>query len=137
MQANYLFVYGTLRRAYKHSLLKALNEYAIFISEATFQGILFLVDNYPGAIESNNLNDIVYGDIYFLKDTKKVLTILDEYEECTAAHNSPTEYIRCARLIKLNYKSSIKAWIYLYNHSTDDLIRIKNGDYLTTLVYPR
>jgi len=130
MADNYLFVYGTLRRACQHALFKVLDNQAEFVAEATFQGILYLLDNYPGVIESSESIDIVYGELYYLNDVNLVLSALDDYEECSLAFPAPTEYRRCKRLVKLNNQQIIEAWIYLYNRPISNLPRIKSGDFL-------
>ncbi len=133
MQTEYLFVYGTLRRAFKHPLLKVLNQDAVFISEATFQGTLFRINEYPGAIASDNPMDIVYGEAYVLKNANNVLTLLDEYEECSSAFPIPTEYLRSQRLVNLNHHDSVVAWLYLYNRNTSHLTQIPSGDFIKSL----
>ncbi len=130
MADNYLFVYGTLRRACQHPLFKVLDGQAEFVAEATFQGILYLLDNYPGVIGSTESSDIIYGEVYYLNDVRNVLSALDDYEECSLAFPSPTEYQRCKRLVKLNNQQIIEAWIYLYNRPIGNLPRIKSGDFL-------
>ena len=130
MADNYLFVYGTLRRACQQPLFKVLDNHAEFVAEATFQGILYLLDNYPGVIESTEPSDIVYGEVYYLNDVNRLLSTLDEYEECSLAFPTPTEYQRCKRLVKLNNQQIIEAWIYLYNRPIGNLPRIKSGDFL-------
>ena len=130
MADNYLFVYGTLKRACQHPLFKVLDTHAEFVSEATFQGILYLIAAYPGVIESTEPSDIVYGEVYYLNDVNSVLYALDEYEECSLSFPTPTEYHRCKRLVKLNNQQTIEAWIYLYNRPIRNLPRIKSGDFL-------
>ena len=130
MADNYLFVYGTLRRACQHALFKVLDNQAEFVAEATFPGLLYMIYDYPGVIESTESSDIVYGEVYYLNDVNRVLSALDEYEECSLAFPTPTEYQRCKRLVKLNNQQIIEAWIYLYNRPIGNLPRIKSGDFL-------
>lgn len=124
---EYLFVYGTLKSSFQHPQFEPIKRYAQFISAATYQGILFHIDGYPGVVPSTNPTARVYGEVYLLKDTNRLLTMLDEYEECSAHYPQPTEYIRSVQLIQLNNHLSVNAWIYLYNHNTEGLLPITSG----------
>ncbi len=129
MENEYLFVYGTLKKSYDHPLHNEINLYSDFFSEGVYNGKLFLIGEYPGAIVSSNPNDIVYGEVYLLTNANRLLSILDEYEECEAHSPQPTEYIRSLQLIHLNNNASVKAWIYLYNYNTDCLLPINSGKF--------
>lgn len=125
---DYLFVYGTLRknakRYWHHKLLKN----AEFIAEASFQGKLYRVNNYPGAVPSTNLEERVYGEVYRLSEPRTVLTWLDKYECCAKDKNA--EYLRQKKDVYLNSGESIKAWIYLYNRPILGLPLIMSGCFI-------
>lgn len=134
MPPNYLFVYGTLRRACNHALLKEIDHYANYVSTATYQGNLFLIDTYPGAVPSVNPNDLIQGEVYCLTSEGCLLGLLDDYEECSPKFPRPAEYYRCLQNIQLINHHSVDAWIYLYNHQTQNLKQIMSGNFLDTLV---
>ena len=127
MANEYLFVYGTLKSSFHHPQFKHIKRYAQFISAASYQGMLFNVGGYPGVVPSTKPTDIVYGEVYLLEDANRLLTILDEYEECSSNYQQPTEYIRSLQLINFNNNLSVESWIYLYNHKIDGLLRITSG----------
>ena len=129
-KAEYLFVYGTLMHKTRGGMYSLLSSFSDFIGEGTFNGKLFLVDDYPGAIPSSDPEDIVYGEIYKLNNPKYLLQKLDKYEECSDDFPKPTEYVRKMVVVKLYNGDLLNAWIYLYNRTTERLKRIKSGNYL-------
>jgi gamma-glutamylcyclotransferase (GGCT)/AIG2-like uncharacterized protein YtfP len=131
IQYQALFVYGTLRRDTNDELCELLERYTDFIDYATYQGLLYSVGSYPGAVPSHNAADLVYGEVYRLHYPERVLLRLDEYEECSAHFAKPTEYVRDIHYVRLLNNALIPAWIYLYNHPTDNLQCIASGDFLS------
>lgn len=133
MSDEFIFVYGTLRKGTKSAMSLVLDQCCEYSSMGSMQGRLYEVDGYPGAIESDNPGDVVQGELYRINDSEKVLSQLDEYEECSENFPQPREYVRKKILISLSDKGTIPAWIYLYNHDTAGFAQIKNGDYLCYL----
>lgn len=130
MNDDYLFVYGTLRRDTKSEMYHLLARYAEVVDEAIYQGKLYKVDYYPGVVPSENPSDIVHGEVYRLNRPEVVLPRLDEYEECGPGFPEPTEFIRRKESLVLKKGNEVLAWIYIYNHPTDDLELIESGDLL-------
>ena len=133
MMNKYLFVYGTLRESIQNHYANQLRSLARSVGLAYFQGLLFLVEDYPGVIDSDQPKHRVLGEIYSLplgKQCSELLSILDQYEECGPNDSAPTEYIRVERPVKLLNGEILTAYVYLYNHSTNQLTLIKSGDYL-------
>ena len=130
MTEDLLFVYGTLRRDAGSKMHHPLAEYADFVAEATYQGRLYRVDYYPGAVPSHNRMDRVRGEVYALREPEIVLPKLDHYEECGPGFPEPTEYIRRREEIMLADQTRCRAWVYIYNRPTDRLERIASGDFL-------
>jgi pyruvate carboxylase len=127
---EFLFVYGTLRKNGGNSHYNILIENSLFKSDATFCGKLFEISNYPGAILSNNLNDEIKGEVYSLNNNSNILSILDEYEECSDNFKQPTLFLREKHIVTLSNKMKLLAWIYLFNQSIEDFSQIISGDYL-------
>jgi gamma-glutamylcyclotransferase (GGCT)/AIG2-like uncharacterized protein YtfP len=73
---------------------------------------------------------MVFGELYRMLDRKRVLALLDDYEECSNKFPLPHEYIRKLLAIALAGGDSIAAWVYLYNHDVSKLQQILSGDYL-------
>jgi gamma-glutamylcyclotransferase (GGCT)/AIG2-like uncharacterized protein YtfP len=130
--SNFLFVYGTLRYGNENATRQLLARSADFVDYATYQGKLFLVDEYPGAIASEHPNDMVQGEVYKLYCPDVLLPILDRYEECGAGFIQPTEYRRKLQPVQLRTREILSVWVYLYNKSTIPLQEIPTGDFLKT-----
>ncbi|MEQ9367319.1 MAG: gamma-glutamylcyclotransferase family protein [Leptospirales bacterium] len=150
-----LFVYGTLRADVRHPLHRMIRENARDRGAAVFQGRLYDLGVYPGVVDSDEVGDLVRGELYeIIGDADRVFARLDAYEECGPGFSQPTEYVREIRPVRLTGKTSedrdteaehagtaksgrrqieaapVNAWIYLYNHSLECARHLPNGDYL-------
>jgi gamma-glutamylcyclotransferase (GGCT)/AIG2-like uncharacterized protein YtfP len=131
MNHEYIFVYGTLRRDTNNEIHHLLAKYAEFMDDATCPGKLYKVGSYPGLVPSDNSRDIVHGEVYLLRHRDIVLPLLDQYEEFGLEFPEPNEYIRQQQTVFLKNGSSATAWIYIYNHPTENLELIDPADFLT------
>jgi gamma-glutamylcyclotransferase (GGCT)/AIG2-like uncharacterized protein YtfP len=128
---EFIFVYGTLRKKIASNMHHVLANHCEYFSDGTMHGTLYEVSGYPGAIESTEANDKVFGELYKMLDRKLVLARLDEYEECSDCFPMPHEYRRKQLSIELiGGGDSVVAWVYLYNHDVSKLQQIISGDYL-------
>jgi len=130
---NYLFVYGTLLEDCKNELSKKISNHSEFISNAHFNGKLFNVDWYPGAIYLPNSDCKVYGKVYKIEHFKEIIKQLDDYEGDGNQFESPNQYKREKIKISLEDESWIDAWVYTYNWPTDKLEFIPHGNYIQYL----
>lgn len=125
--AQYLFVYGTLRRDRssldRHPLLAGCE----YLGNAFIRGELYEVDRYPALVAAESGQ--VAGELYLLTSPELTLAKLDIYEECAAQFPAPHEYIRRLRPVILSNQLRLSAWIYLYNRSIEGLKYIRSGDY--------
>ncbi len=112
MRKEYLFVYGTLKRDFNHPMHKILEKYALFAGEGFVYGKLYKISWYPGLKLSLHKKDKVYGEVYLLKNPKKVFEILDRYEECVSV-NRFGEYKRIKTLSYVENRK-VKVWVYEY-----------------------
>lgn len=128
--AEFLFVYGTLRRSFKHPMHHVLAADSRFVGTAYYQGCMFLVSHYPGVIPADTPARQVVGEVYQLHQPEQTLAALDCYEECSAEFAPPHEYRRELQQVMLENGDSVSAWVYVYNHSTDKLTAISSGDFL-------
>ncbi len=126
----YLFVYGTLMQAYDHPMARLLAEQAERVGEGSCCGRLYQIKHYPGLIESSDLTDRVFGELFRLRETKALLAQLDEYEGCGPSAPQPTLYIRAMRPIARAGQPDVDAWVYLYNRPVAGLKRIVSGRFL-------
>lgn len=132
MNSDYLFVYGLLRKNANHEMSQMLVDSAEFISEATYRGMLYLIDYYPGVIPSKESNDWVHGDLFKIKN-HEIIIQLDKFEGVGSEFPSPNEYRKDIREVVLPNGLKLEAWIYLYNWPIEDKKHIKSGDFLTFL----
>ncbi len=129
MTDEFLFVYGTLRGGAGSEMHLLLARHADFVGDATYQGKLYKVDDYPGVVPSPDPSDLVRGEVYRLRDSDLLLLRLDRYEGCGPGFPEPTEYIRKIQPVRLPGGETIPAWIYLYNRPTDKLERVATDDF--------
>ncbi len=128
MAGELLFVYGTLKRNGGNPAHRNLQLWAEYVSEATFQGRLYLVDWYPGAVPSRVPGEVIHGELYRLRDPRRAWHELDRYEGCGGA---ASEYERCQRPVVLQSGAELRAWIYLYRRATDGLEHIESGVFVS------
>jgi gamma-glutamylcyclotransferase (GGCT)/AIG2-like uncharacterized protein YtfP len=128
--SDYLFVYGTLRRACGHPQQRLLAEGAGFEGPATFAGRLYDLGRYPGAVPDPAARPPVLGELYRMRDPQALLPLLDRYEGCTDRYDPAAEYRRERQVVVREDGTAVPAWIYLYNRPTAGLRRIDSGDYL-------
>jgi len=130
MAAEFIFVYGTLRKAVVAGRCDLPAYDGDYFADGYMHGKLYAVADYPGAIESEQREDKVFGELYRIPDDT-VLARLDDYEECSDRYPSPHEYLRKLLPIHLCGGGSVSAWVYIYNRDTEDLQQIMSGDYLS------
>jgi gamma-glutamylcyclotransferase (GGCT)/AIG2-like uncharacterized protein YtfP len=126
-----LFVYGTLRRHARSPMHDLLRQQAEFVGEGSYQGLLYRVTHYPGAIPSHDPAHQVRGDLFRLKDLPQSLAQLDAYEEIGATPAHTDEYVREIAQVCLDDGTLVNAWVYRYNRTVSGLERIVSGDFLS------
>ena len=132
MISDRLFVYGTLMRGYVHPMAKLLSANADFLGEAHCRGRLYMVKHYPGLVLSDDPSEIVYGELYRLREVDALLREFDMYEACGEGFPEPTQYLRQMLSVTLADGTVGEAWTYVYNWPVADLKRIESGRFLQT-----
>lgn len=130
MNNDYLFVYGTLRKAAAKPMHRVLAQHGDYLAEGSMQGRLYDLTAYPGAVLSDNPAERVHGEIYRLTNPEQALPALDHYEGCSPDFAQPQEYIRTRLAIQLSDGDTVSAWVYVFNHAIDQLEHIASGDWL-------
>ena len=130
MISDLLFVYGTLMRGFDHPMAKLLSRSADFLGEARCRGRLYLVKHYPGLVLSDDSTDIVFGEVYRLRERDALLGEFDMYEACGEGFPQPTEYVRQMLQVVLDDGTAGEAWTYVYNWPVANLPRIASGKFL-------
>ena len=130
MMLDRLFVYGTLMRGFDHPVARLLRQAADFIGEARCRGRLYRVKHYPGLVLSDDADDIVFGEVYRLRQRAELLREFDIYEACGEGFAEPTQYIRQMLPVTLEQGETCEAWTYIYNWPVADLKRIASGRFM-------
>jgi gamma-glutamylcyclotransferase (GGCT)/AIG2-like uncharacterized protein YtfP len=130
MMQDRLFVYGTLMRGFDHPMAQLLSRSADFIGEARCQGRLYLVKHYPGLVLSDDPTEIVFGELYRLRQPAELLREFDMYEACGEGFAEPTEYIRQILPVTRDGQAADQAWTYIYNWPVTQLPRIGSGRFM-------
>ena len=130
MISDRLFVYGTLMRGFDHPMATLLSRSADFLGQATCRGRLYLIKHYPGLVLSNDPADIVFGELYRLRERDALLEEFDMYEACGEGFAEPTQYIRQMLPVTLEQGETIDVWTYIYNWPVADLKRIESGRFM-------
>ena len=73
MPDEFIFVYGTLRKGAANAMHGVLARYGEYFCDGMMQGRLYEVDGYPGAIASDNPEDVVQGELYRMIEREKIL----------------------------------------------------------------
>jgi gamma-glutamylcyclotransferase (GGCT)/AIG2-like uncharacterized protein YtfP len=127
---DYVFVYGTLMRGFDHPMSRLLAAGADFLGEASCRGRLYLVAHYPGLLHSDNAGDVVFGELYRLRDVDALMAALDDYESVGPGYEAPTLYLRERVPVTLGDSTVVEAWTYIYNRPVDESKRIVSGRFL-------
>ena len=125
-----LFVYGTLMRGFDHPMARLLSANADFLGAAKCRGRLYLVKHYPGLVLSDDPADIVFGELYRLRERDAMLREFDMYEACGEGFAEPTQYVRQMLQVTLDDGTASEAWTYVYNWEVTRLPRIASGRFL-------
>jgi gamma-glutamylcyclotransferase (GGCT)/AIG2-like uncharacterized protein YtfP len=130
MISDRLFVYGTLMRGFDHPMARLLAANADFLGAARCRGRLYLIKHYPGLVLSDNPIDVVFGELFRLREPDALLREFDLYEACGEGFPEPTEYVRRMVPLTLDDDAVGDAWTYLYNWDVSQLPRIASGKFL-------
>ena len=130
MTSDLFFVYGTLMRGFDHPMAQLLTRSADFIGEARCRGRLYRVKHYPGLVLSDDASEVVFGELYRLRQPDALLRELDMYEACGEGFAEPTEYVRQMLAVTLADGTVMEAWTYIYNWPVTNLPRIASGRFL-------
>lgn len=131
MSPDLLFVYGTLRPGARSPMTRFLKAHGVLVGRARYQGRLYRIAHYPGAVASNDPRDMVIGDVFRLRDPALVLKRLDIHEGCGPAARRPAEYRREIVTVKLDETGPAEARTYLYNWPVKLTSQIRSGDFLS------
>ncbi len=126
MKPVYLFTYGTLMSGFNNSMALYLRKNAQLIAKARFNGLLFDLGSYPGAIYQEDSKHKVFGEVYQLSSNSNVIfEILDVYEGI----NDPDFNLYERKVIPVNVNNTVyNNFVYLLRE-TPKASLINGGDY--------
>jgi gamma-glutamylcyclotransferase (GGCT)/AIG2-like uncharacterized protein YtfP len=130
--ADYLFVYGTLRKNYDLKLKNKVAGHLQYIGQGKVGASLYDIGRYPGAIKDSKGTEVI-GDLFLITDPEKVLKVLDKYEGISDPGAKNTEFVRKKTSVLMRSGGQKKAWIYWYNFDPKNKVKIKHKDYLNYL----
>jgi len=123
---EYLFVYGTLLKNFKHKVRQQVESDLTFISNATIKGALYDLGNYPGYVEEPAGE--VKGELYRIDKIDRVFKVLDAYE---GLFDDNPEYIKEKKTVELPDGQKVESWIYVFQQQLrPEHKRIIDGDYI-------
>jgi gamma-glutamylcyclotransferase (GGCT)/AIG2-like uncharacterized protein YtfP len=128
---RFLFVYGTLMGQSPHPMSQLLRKEAEFVKPGRFNGQLFQIDWYPGAIDSDIPNEYVYGEVWSFPESSELLSKLDEYEGYYPDDPEASEYLRVMREVTSPEGDRYICDVYLYKASLDKAVAIPDGRFKT------
>ena len=123
-----VFFYGTLMAGFERRRRAGIDDKLRYIGRGSIQGSLFDLGLYPAAVPA--AEGFVWGEVYEMADTARVLAALDEIEGYR--HDDPDRslYLRQQADVALPDGSQARAWVYFYNAPLGRAPRIASGDYL-------
>ncbi|MGV3602443.1 MAG: gamma-glutamylcyclotransferase family protein [Dyadobacter fermentans] len=125
-----IFTYGTLMQAFHNPYARKLRASSKYLGKGHFNGRLFRVEWYPGALYDPDAPTLVHGEIYQLHSLD-ILQELDEYED-VLEDEAASLYVRKVVPVRGGQEAVRDCWVYLYNQPVLDLPLIEDGYFKTT-----
>lgn len=126
---GYLFTYGTLMQGFSNPFAEKLHALSSYEGKGYFNGLLYRITWYPGAIYEEKSDSKVYGEIYRLTPDTELIKDLDEYED-VFEDEAASLYVRRVVPVTTESKSVIPCWVYLYNQPVKDCALLGDGHFL-------
>lgn len=126
LENTYLFVYGTLMQGFTNPFAKKIRQNGTWQGKASFEGELYDLGEYPGAVYRPQSLHKVYGEVWKLREFPKVIVALDRYE---GIHVPNPEYVRMQLPVQFDSGAVHLCQTYLFCQSTELFTFIPHGDY--------
>lgn len=120
-----LFVYGTLMQGFQNGFARHLHANATLVGPASFQGRLYRISYFPGAIFDADAPGYVHGEVWQLHNPGDILQKLDHYEGVLA--DGSGLYIRREIPAQLADGSEKLVQTFLYNRPLDAAKLVESG----------
>ncbi|MBV9987565.1 MAG: gamma-glutamylcyclotransferase [Chitinophagaceae bacterium] len=128
-----LFVYGSLRKGFQHPAYGYISRYFTLVSDATVNGALYDMGQYPAAVPDNGSR--INGELYRINNPDEfswAMAQLDDYEGVNTEAGERPLYRREPVAVYIGDRTE-SAWIYWFNGEVDPHARIDTGDVLEYL----
>jgi gamma-glutamylcyclotransferase (GGCT)/AIG2-like uncharacterized protein YtfP len=123
-----VFFYGTLMAGFDRRRRAGIDDRLTYIGRGSIQAALFDLGIYPAAVPAPE--GLVWGEVYEMRDSARVLAALDEIEGHRPDDPDRSLYLRQQTGVRLPDGTSAAAWVYFYNAPLGRALRIPSGDYL-------
>jgi gamma-glutamylcyclotransferase (GGCT)/AIG2-like uncharacterized protein YtfP len=123
-----VFFYGTLMAGFDRRRRAGIDDKLRYMGRGAIQGALFDLGLYPAAVPAPDGH--VWGEVYEMTDSARVLAALDEIEGYRAEDPDRSLYTRSVAEVLLPDSTIADAWVYFYNAPLGKAQRIASGDYL-------
>jgi gamma-glutamylcyclotransferase (GGCT)/AIG2-like uncharacterized protein YtfP len=120
-----LFVYGTLMQGFQNGFARHLHANATLVGPASFQGRLYRISYFPGAIFDGDAPGRVHGEIWQLHNPGDILQKLDHYEGVLP--DGSGLYVRREVPAQLVNGSEKLVQTFLYNRPLDAAKLVESG----------
>jgi gamma-glutamylcyclotransferase (GGCT)/AIG2-like uncharacterized protein YtfP len=133
MQPNIyrLFVYGSLRSGFHHSVYAYISRYFIFDGMGMVRGKLYDMGEYPAAIPCTE-DYFITGELYHIAqeaEFARAMEQLDDYEGILVEPGETPLFRR--ELVNVLFKNTtVTSWMYWYYKEITNQPRIESGDYV-------
>ena len=123
LPSRLLFVYGSLRKGEENAMASLLHGHARYLGRGTIRARLYGISWYCGAVASDDVDDVVPGDVFELAPATAgdILATLDEYEGA--------DFERRNVDVAMADETRVAADAYLYAASVAGLSWIAHGDW--------
>jgi gamma-glutamylcyclotransferase (GGCT)/AIG2-like uncharacterized protein YtfP len=125
---NYLFIYGTLMSGDAPAEIARAVRKLRLVGDGWTAGRLYAFDHYPGAIFSSGPSKVV-GQVYELAGGMNLLRKLDVFEEFDERNPGRSLFVRKKRMVWLEDRRHLLAWVYEYNRDPSKGQLIPHGEY--------
>jgi gamma-glutamylcyclotransferase (GGCT)/AIG2-like uncharacterized protein YtfP len=133
MQPNIyrLFVYGSLRSGFHHSVYAYISSYFVFDGMGLVQGKLYDMGEYPAAIPATE-DCFITGELYHIAQEEEFARAMEQLDEYEGLLVEPVETPLFRReLVEVLFKNTIvTSWMYWYNRTITSEQRIESGDFV-------
>lgn len=128
-----LFVYGSLRSAFKSHAYEYISRFFSFEGDGKVKGKLFDLGPYPAGVPASD--GFIVGELYSIRNEEEfgwAMGQLDDYEGVSVEPDEIQLYRR--ELVDVFMENAATmAWIYWYNGSVEGTRMIESGDLIQYL----